>query len=302
MGVQLSYEHRSVYVEEGGTSESKTQYVNELLDQYSPMYDFYLTTDTQNAAATTHHHAGWDFCKEIISDVNNISRDPNTSNDIGPLSLSVDPRSAVEYCYNRNKRNENGTIDDDKVVWYLPALDEIENIVMSQYGLDLKSYAYSRFPDFRAKPYWSSQPAYWHNYVHVDRTYGVGIGSWAIMTDGDRVGDFMIDNVEYARTTSVSYNGLGADNPKNYTPISSGMDGYYQLMYIYVYEPMIGSDTIEKSVQQVPETGLTVTYKAQGNYGGTVTLDYPSPHPGYRKRADAGKDSMARVRCVRRNQ
>ena len=38
------------------------------------------------------------------------------------------PQSAVEYCGNKNKRNSDGTIDYDNMTWYLPAIDEIEDI------------------------------------------------------------------------------------------------------------------------------------------------------------------------------
>lgn len=57
----------------------------------------------------------------------------------------------MEYCVNKNKRNSDGTIDYDNMTWYLPAIDEIEDICIG---------GYSEFEVFQDKYYWSSQPAY----------------------------------------------------------------------------------------------------------------------------------------------
>ena len=68
-----------------------------------------LMTTPSNAAF--YSFAGWDFTKAIISDINNDTRETNTDYTIGALALDAKPRCAVEYCYNRNKRNANGFID-----------------------------------------------------------------------------------------------------------------------------------------------------------------------------------------------
>ena len=80
-------------------------------------------------------------------------------------NLNGKPRSAAEYCYNKNKRNENGTVpfstytsgwfdqlyvgtNDSK--WYLPGIREMEKAFEQQYNT---------FPEFQGNFYWSVSPA-----------------------------------------------------------------------------------------------------------------------------------------------
>ena len=63
--------------------------------------------------------------------------------------LNTVPESAVEYCYNKNKRNVSGEVVS--VDWYLPAITELEFVVVN-YHLDN--------PDFQTSLYWSSNPAW----------------------------------------------------------------------------------------------------------------------------------------------
>ena len=63
--------------------------------------------------------------------------------------LNDDAESAVEYCYNKNKRNSSDGKVPNEFQWYLPATDEIEHIVSGGFG---------EFEVFQNKFYWSSQP------------------------------------------------------------------------------------------------------------------------------------------------
>lgn len=118
---------------------------------------------------------------------------------IGPLKLNEKAGSAVEYCYNKNKRNAAGIVSEIK--WYLPAIDEIEDIVMGAYGT---------FTDFQNKYYWSSQPAYDYYTYHYR-----GLGG---LNSGD--GNFFNDNLYSARATKIDY------QSSVYNTVKSGMSDY----------------------------------------------------------------------------
>lgn len=83
------------------------------------------------------------------------------------MHLNAQPRSAFEYCYNRNKRNDNGTLnlsyiqrktgglvgddvyeeDINESKWFLPGIRQMEDA--------LKAY-YTTYREFQEKFYWSS--------------------------------------------------------------------------------------------------------------------------------------------------
>lgn len=59
------------------------------------------------------------------------------------------PASAFHYCYGKNKRNTDGTVDASNSVskgWYMPGISELE-LALTQKYLD--------FPDFQGNFYWS---------------------------------------------------------------------------------------------------------------------------------------------------
>ena len=111
-------------------------------------YDFYMQRDIDNNSLGSEGltprapYSGKSFTEEISK---------NANAEIGKLATNQPARSAVEYCVNRNKRNNNGDVDKDNLKWYLPAIDEIEEICKG---------GYSEFEVFQDKLYWSSQPAF----------------------------------------------------------------------------------------------------------------------------------------------
>lgn len=265
-GVQLSYKdangdgvddgHRAMYVEEKSFNilgfdlgAAFTGIVNNLLAKSSPYYDFYLEGDT-NLDVTTHQYAGYDFCNEIV-DVT----------DIGVLSLGTDPKSAVEYCYNRNKRNADGTIQS--VNWYLPAIDEIEEIMMG---------AYSTFIVFQDQYYWSCQPAYQRVFVWYNN----------IIT---RKGEYMIDNINAARATKANY--LGNNN---YEPIYSTMKDYsYYTDIQYSGSQWSVSDLLNQNLYSAPQ----VEVPSNGITLGDNVVKKGTTEAGYQPRTERN-----RIRCV----
>lgn len=282
-GIQLSYDNDAIYFESGwGT------FIDGIIDWFKrnsgvkAYYDFYIPKhDTSvSSHAVKRAFRGYVFCNEIMQVVNgDTGYDNDDTNDIDVLTLSQKPKSAVEYCFNKNKRDSEGrvvwqnadnTYNTSQLNWYLPAIDEIEDIVMSKYENDSK-YTYARFIDFQKKLYWSSQPAYVQNYGH----YNVAINEY---------GTYYYDDIYSARATKVSYS-----QTDGYKYITSGGTGYENVLYV-----KSGSN----SIWPVPVTYNYTVWYVLWTETKTATVDQEwNPDEGVRSR-----DSYARIRCVRKSQ
>lgn len=206
-GLEFSGKHQAILIGKGGMESFTDNIIDALLDEYNPYYDFYLSRDlNQDNWSTTisgivHSRAGDHFSEEIVK---------NPKSGITTLTLVDKPNSAVEYCYNKNKRDSNGNVVmTDGEGWYLPAVDEIEEIVMSKYSGT--QYSYARFSDFRNKFYWSCQPAYEYNCVDIKRSAG------------SRYGIYNNDNTLMARATKVNFIGGDPNDSNNYKSEGSGL-------------------------------------------------------------------------------
>lgn len=240
-GVQLSYDHEALFF----TSILGWDIISNLINSWKgdtpAYYDFYVTSHDADYVdaeqAELHDYAGYAFCSEIIQTINGGQKDANGNaydtdpdNNIDVLQLDGRPNSAIEYCYNKNKRNKNGQVawtgNTSNLKWYLPAVDEIEEIVMSEYGNGQKTYA--RFLEFQNQDYWSCQPAYLKNYARYDQWYVLWTQQYYGDFFCDDIGDAQFDldansdraNVGSARSTSVKYDG-------GYSSTPSGTNGYY---------------------------------------------------------------------------
>ena len=171
--------------------------VNNAVSSKKPFYDFYNskeeatscglngTDGSNNTAQQYFPYNGYNFCKKIITKANASS---NSNHHIKELWLTQSPKSAVEYCYNKNKRNSSGIVEDANLHWYLPAIDEIQ---------DIASVCYGEFEGvFQNNFYWSSQPAY-------------VLSNWNIDYLGNHTGKLYYDNVNYARATKAIIDNLG---------------------------------------------------------------------------------------------
>lgn len=292
-GVRLSYDHEALYF------KAKTgDWANGIVDYFTgdvpAYYDFYIKKHDEARMADPkqvklHEYAGYDFCDEIITDLKNPIRNDNTEMIIDALALNEQPNSAIEYCYNKNKRNNKGIVEN--VEWYLPAIDEMEEIVMSTYesGGTSNNNTYARFIDFQNKFYWSSQPAFIQNYAHMSwvfiifplHYYGTfyyddyGQTSFDVTNDKNNPNEVPRANIGSARATKVKYNG------NSYDLTLSGTNGHYSY-----YDADDDAENIEDR------------YKFSGTYGETgskVTVGSISREEGNLSRRD-----MARVRCVRK--
>ena len=281
--VQFSEKYPAVYVDLTGGLLSWLddigwdfdEMMNNIIQSQKPYYDFYLTRD-KNALSLTEDsnyddetsdgiiirdYSGHTFSNEIITKLASLDK-------ISSGTLASTPLSAVEYCYNKNKRNENGVVEN--VVWYLPGIDEMEEIVTSQYKSEnITQDTYARFLEFQDKFYWSSQPAY----VYNDLKFSLYIWLFGKTRLGTAEGKLFIDNIGnaeandpgFARATSVSYkNG-------DYTAEPSGISGATNDVYMEYYNELQDPVTTPKATK-------------------------PTPEEGYMSRTD-----MARIRCVRKN-
>lgn len=195
-GMQLSKNHDAFIYGSGALGDAILK--NAIRQYKNYKYDFYTHLDvaTVSEGITHRSQAGHSFTLEIVETAKINEH---------PLKLNETARSAIEYCYNKNKRNDSGAITDIK--WYLPAIDEIEDIVMGAYGT---------FSDFQNKYYWASQPAY-NRYNYYFQVLSSGRGT------------FFTDNIDNARATKVKYEG-----GSSYSTAYSGMDDYIE-DYRYVW-------------------------------------------------------------------
>ena len=196
-GVQLSNSH---YSYDNSLTPNVDWEKYESSGTKRPYYDFYtwkqdstvLKTAGLAQSTARHEFAGRDFTKEIAE---------NSNASVRNLTLAQQADGAVEYCYNRNKRKSDGSIE--KVDWYLPSADELEDFIVS---------AYSDFKEFQDNYYWTSQPAYIRNifyYEHQSSIISSKTVTHVIVYD---------DNPNYARATKVVY------NDGKYFPSHSGLD------------------------------------------------------------------------------
>ena len=275
-GVQLSYDNKALLF------DTSYDWINGIIDWIKtntgvdPKYDFYIPKhDTGvSSQAKKRDHRGYVFSNEIISDINGMNnRDTDPANNIDVLALNQQPKSAIEYCYNKNKRDSEGHVvwqNSDKsynqshLNWYLPAIDEIEDIVMSKY--DGSSMTYARFIDFQNKSYWSSQPSFIRNYAH----YNVIISL---------PGEYYYDDVHHARSTSVKWN----PTSQKFEYEKSGTTSYYNAVRIW-----------EEWVVIFPYTRYE--YITSGTYNGH------NLGAVVRESGNKPRNSYARVRCVRKSE
>ena len=199
------------------------EWINSMIDNsgLAPFYDFYLNRDTRPTGIVSRDYQGLTFNKEIATTLLTKYSDDAKAK-INDVTLIEDPASAFAYCYNKNKRDAYGdvcavngtTVTTSNLKWHLPSIDEIEEISMG---------AYDEFDKvFQKNVYWSCQPSVFNQTLRLERE------RWVIVQLSDEVqtGEYMDDNPNRARATSVSYD---PTNPKanedGYVNMSSGVDG-----------------------------------------------------------------------------
>ena len=204
-GIQLSSKYDAFYADASasnifewigeliGWSKEKTVNASFSALDDKPLYDFYLSRDTSRPELTVRNYSGRTFNEEIIEYLFKAYGNYAMTH-LNGVRLVDDPESAIAYCYNKNKRNSDGEVVSAN--WYLPAIDEIEDIALG---------AYDEFDAvFQGNLYWSCQPAYIYNELDADlyrRKYYI-VGSF--VDSGDNItGPYYLDDVNRARATRV---------------------------------------------------------------------------------------------------
>ena len=258
-----------------------------------PYYDFYLSRDKfptnklDNSAVASDYardYKGIEFNREIAATLRaNYATQQvahtKTQGDLAQiekLNLTQTPSSAFAYCYHKNKRNDKGEVVNQK--WFLPAIDEIEEIALG---------AYDEFDKvFQNKKYWSCQPAYELNKIIIEpASDNVDYYKWNTME-----GDFFNDNTKRARATSVYTNGTV------YSNIESGLPNNWSS----------GKLTSRVNVKvDIGWTGVKVTQN-----GDPITewlpsnADYSDPifaNPNGEYRGNTPRSESCRIRAVYRS-
>lgn len=88
------------------------------------------------------------------------------------MTMNGTPRSAAEYCYNRNKRKSDGSVSNGK--YFLPGIRQMENALVKYF---------TTFPEFQDKYYWSSAA-------------------------GERINDTSGQSTSQARATRITHDGV----------------------------------------------------------------------------------------------
>ena len=230
-GVQLSKKYPSIALGQStgvagwfNQEDAYTEAFMQLDD--APYYDFYLATDITKISGlakteklTVRNYSGLSFNEEIATTLKGNYAAQQTEHNkekgylaqIEKLNLTQSPSSAFAYCYHKNKRNDKGEVVEQK--WFLPSIDEIEDIAVG---------AYDEFNKvFQNKFYWSCQPSYDPIEVALSVT-------WTLLGSGTSFGTtsatYYLDNQQRARSTSVYFDGFDDNGKAVYKP-SSSFDG-----------------------------------------------------------------------------
>lgn len=228
--LQLSNKVRTIRIEESsgvigflewigfGMNELYTNLIENLPN--APRYDFYLSrdgwvVDIESGEVETDYkrdYQGLTFNKEIATTLLTTHNNSNGAK-INDITLNELEKSAFAYCYNKNKRdangdvcvvNSDGTVTTDNLKWYLPSIDEIEEIAKG---------AYDEFDKvFQNEKYWSCQPANDKNRLEMP-VKALG-RPWGTCT-----ADYFTDDLDRARATSV----YTTDGGATYNNIDSGL-------------------------------------------------------------------------------
>ena len=250
-GIQLSHTHDAYYFDYSPNGilqwiisalgwANYEKLVNKVFEGRNIKYDFYLSRDVEGNsqlkdAVYIGDYSGRHFNAEIIKTLLKITG--NDAIKLNNVELNEnDLKSAIAYCYNKNKRDSYGnicTVQDTTLVnrtnlkWYLPAIDEMEDIARG---------AYDQFDGvFQKNFYWSSQPSY--NPIYVD--YSVYELGWGWNDTGDDAeGYYFQDNIYRARSTSVEVeNGEFKDVTKSGSDVYMNQTGNLYVSAITSKDP-----------------------------------------------------------------
>lgn len=126
----------------------------------------------------------------------------NTSSEKDDITLNDKPRGATEYCYNKNKRNNNGKVETCH--WYHPSIREIEQAMDQHYAL---------YKEFQNNWYWGSNPGSYGAYKD-ENNMNTGLSDKDYIT-------WTGEHPEYARATRSVYGWIADENKYGFTHATS---------------------------------------------------------------------------------
>ena len=258
-----------------------------------PYFDFYLSRDnfpvnkldnTIDKAKYTRDYKGIEFNREIAATLRADyaaqqvahTNPQGNSAQIEKLNLTQSPSSAFAYCYHKNKRNDKGEVVEQK--WFLPAIDEIEDIALG---------AYDEFDKvFQNEKYWSCQPAYEPNTVVINPIYYTWVVFGSTYINYSKYitmeGQFYNENLTRARATSVV-----TTDGKTYQNIQSGVPNTMSSGKLNVTTYIEGDRDGETSTSWVP---------SQIDYSNAIFSNPTGEYRGNSSRAES-----CRIRAVYRS-
>lgn len=224
-GVNLSNKYKAAFFEDtnGGVlgwildiwGGGYDNWLNNIITQsgFAPYYDFYLKRDPAPDGSTTRNYCGHIFSTEILATLRSLYESSEDDKyKVDGIYLTEAPKSAFAYCMHKNKRDASGKVA--AVNWYMPSIDEIEEIAIG---------AYDQFGGvFQDSLYWSSQPAYFNKVIRLDRQV-----SYILYTyEEHQYGDYMDDDIGRARATKVVYEPSNPEaNTQGFVNVSSAVNG-----------------------------------------------------------------------------
>lgn len=267
--------------------------VNNIISNIAPYYDFYLPREAAEISSSLinedNRYAGRRFTNAIIdADVDGAD---GAYSAIGLIKreLDDDPESAIEYCLNKNRRDSStGTVTSRD--WYLPSIDEIEEIMVA---------GYTDFAVFQNKEYWSCQTAFKKNYFLYNTNW---LASWIGGSESDVWGDYYLENAQAARATSALYTGKNDAGVDVYTYLGSGVDETLQnLSDSYDQYLVAAYDNQNAQAEVVPNDGITLEYWTgeRGVLYAPITKQKKIYKVKYASGYNSRSNDISRIRCVR---
>lgn len=273
-GVKLSRHYKATYMENatGGILPSIIEYfgsydawLNNIIDNsgLTPYYDFYLSRDNPLQNSTIRDYSGYIMSTEILATLDSLYTVSNKEEKykVDGIVLTEPPLSAFAYCMHKNKRNKDGSIA--AVNWYMPSIDEIEEIAIA---------AYDQFDGvFQNNLYWSCQPAFFNKVLQLDREANYILWKY----DERQRGNYMDDDPNRARATKVVYDPSDPKaNEEGYANVSSavnGIEGTYILQITSLWE---GSSFAPEGGDTGGDNLGTGYYANKGNGAPNVEINY----------------------------
>lgn len=243
---QLSHIYTAKFVD--GENDNFEDYINDLISE-DIKYDYYLQRDIPSKVYNPitndytkfstnpeiRDFSGYIFNFEIITDkgINNGSN----------LALDDQVKSAIEYCYKKNKAdpgkkealyvestsglvNKTTTYNTANLKWYVPAIDEMEDIIQGGKSNEF----FNRI--FTNDWYWSCQPAYNRYYMFYH-----AVGSGLIVDKLVNIGEYYVEDIKKSRATKLSGDGFIASDSEGYT----GLSYRFENTSNFGLQPKIGS-------------------------------------------------------------